>query len=186
MLSWLRAHWATLLLGVAALLFAGGVAYGELTDDAPPAIVFHGGATPDGTPIRVGVAGAVRMPGVYDLRQGDRVAEVLAAAGGPAADADLARLDLTRGVRDGEEVLVPAVAACRQSTDAAPAKLDINAACQAELEALPGIGAAYARRIIDSRLLDGPFASTQELVGRRVLPQPVFDKISGSITVSPP
>ena len=183
MLSWLRAHWATLLLGLAALLLAGGVAYGELTEDGPPAIVFHGGSTPNGAPIRVGVAGAVRAPGVYDLRQGDRVAEVLAAAGGPAADADLARLDLTRGVRDGEEVLVPAVAACQQAS--AP-PVDLNSACQAELEALPGIGAAYARRIIDSRLLDGPFASTQELVERRVIPQATFETIEPFIIVSLP
>lgn len=185
MLPWLRAHWATLLLAAAVALLAGGIAYGELTRAEPPAIVFHGASAPDGAPVRVSVSGAVARPGVYELRRGDRVAEALSAAGGPAVDADLARLDLARPLADGEALLVPAVAACRQSEGGLPAKLDVNTACQAELEALPGIGPAYARRIIDSRLLDGPFRTPEELVARRVIPRATFERIQERITVSP-
>ena len=187
MRSWLQTHWATLLLGLAALFLVAGIAYRELTDESPPAIVFHvASELPDGAPIRVSVSGAVARPGGYELRHGDRLAEALGAAGGPVADADLARLDLARPLRDGEDVLVPAVAACDGLPASPEAPLDINAACQAELEALPGIGEAYARRIIDSRLLDGPFRSVEELVSRRVIPQATFDKLSRLITVSAP
>ncbi len=45
-------------------------------------------------------------------------------------------------------------------------QVDINAAGWPELSQLPGIGEALARRIVESREQDGPFADHQEL--RRV------------------
>jgi competence protein ComEA len=184
MRSWLSRHWGSILLVLAALFLVGGVAYRELTDDGPPAIVFHAASeAPDGAPIRVSITGAVVSPGEYELRQGDRLTEALSAAGGPAADADIDRLDLSRPVRDGEALLVPAQPRCGV---AKAARLDLNAACAAELEALPGIGEAYARRIVDSRLLDGPYGSPEELVFRRVLPQATFDRIRDLVSAAAP
>jgi DNA uptake protein ComE-like DNA-binding protein len=52
--------------------------------------------------------------------------------------------------------------------------------------ALPGIGEAYSRRIIDSREVDGPYASVDELVARKVLPAATLAKIRGQLTVSVP
>ncbi len=42
-------------------------------------------------------------------------------------------------------------------------KLDINAAGEAELSLLPGIGPIMARKIIDSREADGPFFALDDL-----------------------
>ena len=44
--------------------------------------------------------------------------------------------------------------------------LDLNRAGVAELGTLPGVGAALARRIVDARERDGPFATVDDL--RRV------------------
>jgi competence protein ComEA len=46
---------------------------------------------------------------------------------------------------------------------AAGVLLDVNAATWWELDALPGVGEALARRIVDDRARNGPFASVDDL-----------------------
>src|SRR6185436_5297631 len=55
----------------------------------------------------VHVAGAVRSPGVYRLRDGERVQDAVRRAGGPRAGADLNALNLAAKVADGQQVVVP-------------------------------------------------------------------------------
>ena len=55
----------------------------------------------------VHVAGAVRSPGVYRLRDGERVQDAVRRAGGPRAGADLNAINLAAKVADGQQVVVP-------------------------------------------------------------------------------
>jgi competence protein ComEA len=178
-----------LLLGFAGLALIAGVLFPRLAggETASPIVFREGSGLPDGTPIRVHVTGAVIAPGVYELREGDRLVDALAAAGGPAADANLDQVNLARRVRDEGQVLIPRrTSAVLNVEPLAPgAKVDINSASEAMLDQLPGIGEAYSRRIVDSRKVDGPFKSTQDLVTRRVLPQATFDMIRDFIQVGP-
>ncbi len=113
----------------------------------------------------VHVLGAVRHPGLYVLDADARVVDALAAAGGTLEGADLRAVNLARPLSDGEQLFVPAVG--EGGTSQAPAsdgRIDLNTADQAQLETLPRIGPALARRIIQWREANGRFRSVQDLL----------------------
>ncbi|MEI6740848.1 MAG: helix-hairpin-helix domain-containing protein [Gemmatimonadaceae bacterium] len=59
----------------------------------------------------------------------------------------------------------------------AKALLDINSAPAAALEALPGIGKAYASKIIGGR----PYTNKLQLVQKGILTQAIYDKVKDLI-----
>jgi DNA uptake protein ComE-like DNA-binding protein len=69
------------------------------------------------------------------------------------------------------------------SAAAAAGKLiDINTATADQLKAIPGIGDAYSKRIIEGR----PYTAKNQLVSRGILPQGVYDKIKDQIVANKP
>ena len=170
-----RSH---LFLWVAAGLLLLAVGYrvlGNRPPDPPPVAVEEPGAAkaPGGHAARVyvHVAGAVRRPGLYRVREGARVATALELAGGPTRKAELTGTNLAARVEDGQQVVVPvrgavaaAAAAAGSPAAAAPTgPLSLANATQAQLEELDGIGPTLAARILEYRDANGGFRSIEEL-----------------------
>jgi len=55
--------------------------------------------------------------------------------------------------------------------------VDINSATKDQLDALPGIGAAYSQKIIDGR----PYNTKRDLLTRKIIPQNTYDGIQDKI-----
>ena len=77
--------------------------------------------------------------------------------------------------------LLLAVAVLVAAAPAVAQGLDVNTASQAELEALPGVGAKIAADIIREREEGGPFASVDDLTRVPTMTTGVLGKIRGSI-----
>ena len=146
----------------------------------PPIIIED--IAPDAT-IVVAVEGAVASPGVYGLPGRARLNDALAAAGGTTPDADLAALNPAQRLRDGERVVVPGRPASPQPGSASTAgPLNINTASADELDALPGIGAVLAQRIVEHRTAHGPFATVDDLVAVRGISGRMVDELRPFVT----
>ena len=135
--------------------------------DAAPA-----GATPTTTgEVIVDVAGAVARPGVVRLAGPGRVIDAIAAAGGAAADSDLNQVNLAAKVNDGDRIYVPRrgespppAPSTGSSSSPPSAPVDLNSAAPEQLDALPGVGPATAKAIVEYRTRHGRFRTVDDLL----------------------
>jgi len=74
----------------------------------------------------------------------------------------------------------PAALAADKDADG---RIDINSADVEELTDLPGIGPAYAQRIVEYRKEYGPFKTIEDLLNVRGIGDRTFEKIRDRITV---
>jgi competence protein ComEA len=136
--------------------------------------------TPARRALVVHVVGAVRRPGLYRLREGARVADAVARAGGATGAAELAALNLAAPLVDGVQVLVPSRLAAPAGVESAEsdsvpgaamgptaagvgAKPSLSSATAEQLDELPGVGPVTAQKILDYRAEHGPFRSVDDL-----------------------
>jgi competence protein ComEA len=120
--------------------------------------------------IVVDVVGSVHRPGLYRLRRGSRVADLVRRAGGLTRQAERAAVNLAAPLADGQQVLVaargaPGAAASSAAggTPGAAAPVSLSTATAEQLDTLPGVGPVTAQKILAYRAAHGPFTSVAQL-----------------------
>ncbi len=152
--------------------------------------------TPVSSMIQVYVLGAVVHPGVYTLPSDARVYQLLQAAGGPLADADLVALDLAAKVSDGQEIYVlkvgevpPPDSNAATATVGNPSNspsvsgqtVNINTATSARLMQVLHVSSVTAQKIITYRTQHGPYTSVDQLL--QVVSKTIYTRIKTLVTV---
>lgn len=144
----------------------------------------------------VHICGAVVRPGVYEMKSGDRIFQVLELAGGYTEDAAEEYLNLAQEVEDGMQLLVPSKAdleagadrnqvlgAAGQGMNGGVRKVNLNTAAKAELMTLKGIGEVRAEDIVEYREKHGPFSRIEDVMNVPGIKDAAFQKIKDDITV---
>lgn len=121
-------------------------------------------------PGEVYIGGAVNNPAIYPFRADDSLEALIRAAGGTTnGSSSPTQLRLyVPGAEEGQP----------------PQKVNINRAEAWLLQALPGIGEARARAIIDYRSKNGPFRNTNELLKVEGFGTATYERIKDLITVA--
>lgn len=164
------------VIGLLLAVAVGGLVYGynhflvpskpaELLDK--PSQVFE---SPKSAGIIVQVSGAVKREGVYRLNLGDRILDAIKLAGGELGNADLSPINLAEEIKDGQKIVVPAKeypdirvsegGRSRNIRGSKDRKINLNTASESELDELPGVGPATARKIVEAR----PFSKPEDLL----------------------
>ncbi|WP_309710698.1 ComEA family DNA-binding protein [Pseudolysinimonas sp.] len=172
------------LVGLGIAVFATAVTpRGSTTVIAPDDNVT---AAPVASAIYVHILGQVVRPGLYELPDGSRAVDAVAAAGGFTPQADAAGLNLARFVSDGEQIVVPAIG--EAAAGAAPGvagdgRVNLNTADAATLDTLPGVGPATAANILAWREENGRFESVEDLLDVGGIGEAKLDAIRDLVTV---
>ena len=143
--------------------------------------------------IMIDIKGQVKSPGVFELPAGARAQDAIAAAGGFLESADPQAINLALKVQDEMVLYVPAIGeevpalaspvAAGTSPDPAGALVDLNAATDAELMELPGIGPSKAAAIIAYRTENGNFEKIEDLTNVTGIGDKTFEQLKDGITV---
>ena len=188
------------LLAVVALA-AGGAFYAGIHGQEE-AVTLDAGTTPQGearvkeSEIVVYVAGAVNRPGIVQLAEGARAKDAVDACGGFLPTADTNGVNLAQKLKDGMQVTVPekspqgtAAQGAAGGAQAGAAKslpegmVNINTADEKELDKLPGIGPAMAKRIIEYRTENGAFQSPEEIKRVKGIGDAKYEKMKDKIVL---
>lgn len=149
--------------------------------------------------IYVYICGAVELPGVYCLKEGSRLYEAVALAGGMTNDADKNCLNMARQIVDGEQIVIltqkeadlqkeagiyqyPTKESTQGTTAQKSNLVNINTATVAELTTVSGIGESRALAIIAYREKNGNFDSIEEIKKVDGIKEGLFSKIKDKIT----
>ena len=155
-------------------------------------------AESDSTEWCVYICGQVANPGVYRIKPGSRICDLVDMAGGMLEDADRNFWNLAEELYDGEMLYFPTTeelksdllpengcpAADDADTKASDGRININSASVEELTTLSGIGESKAKSIVDYRTRNGDFSAIEDITNVSGIGEAMFNKIKDDITVN--
>lgn len=113
--------------------------------------------------IMIHITGAVKNPGIIEIKTGKRLIDVVELAGGLEENADIDKINLARKVKDEEKIHIPLIGEDIESEDLnhfststeqmeeGSNKININTCDKNELMSLPGIGEKTSDKILEYR-----------------------------------
>lgn len=120
--------------------------------------------------VMIDIKGEVYTPGVYEMKEGQRVIDVISRAGGMTDEADETKVNLAQKINDEMVIIIPKQGEefihffdeniAGEKTN----KIRINEATVDEISTLNGIGPKKAQAIIDYRKDYGPFQDIDDLL----------------------
>jgi len=153
--------------------------------------------------IVIHIAGEVNSPGIVEVEYGSRIADVIEAADGLTAEANIRKINLAYIVEDGQKITIPSnedietnenfsyitkengdnVVEGNTIESGSDTMININQATQTELEQLPGIGPSTALKIIEHRQSNGDFKTVEDIKNVSGIGDAKFEKIRDYISV---
>ena len=125
--------------------------------------------------IPVYLVGAVENPGIYLIKPGLYLYELVEMAGGMTEDAAAEQINLVLRIMTNQQIYLPTREEAQRNPSLLPAPgdsdphtsmplININTASRSELEKLPGVGPVTARAIIDHREKHGRFNQPEDIM----------------------
>jgi competence protein ComEA len=152
-------------------------------------------------PVIIHIAGAVKNPGVYQLKPTDRTVDAVKIAGGATEEANLDLINLAALLKDGQKIIIPyktynqteevnntntynhAVSVTSSSPVSTSTKININTANATMLQTLSGIGPVLSERIIEYRNQNGLFGVIDDIKDVSGIGEKKFEGIKDLICV---
>lgn len=137
--------------------------------------------------VAVDIQGAVKKPGVYQLKENSLVQAAIQLAGGLADNADTKQINQAKRVTDQMQIYVPVIGNNNSvSANAVPAKgekLNINNAKVEDFKNVTGIGPKKAEKIIAFREKNGNFKNLHDLTKVSGIGEKSLDSLKDQLTV---
>ena len=144
--------------------------------------------------VTVDVKGAVKKPGVYQLKSSSRVHDALLKAGGMTDEADLKSINQAQKLVDEAVVYVAKVgenvvdvttntSASSATSQAKSGLVNLNTATEADFQTISGIGQKRAQDIIAYREANGKFKSVDDLKNVTGIGAKTLEKLKEYVTV---
>lgn len=108
----------------------------------------------------IDLRGEVMYPGIYQVKEGTLIYEIIELAGGFTKDANITNINLVNTITTNTKLVVPALDEQMSKTDHL---ININSASLTELMEIPKIGKAKAEAIISYRNEHGDFNNIEEI-----------------------
>lgn len=174
----------------------------EQKDDNSKEQIVNGGG------IFVHIDGYINNPGVYEIKENDRIKTLIDKAGGFKEGYSIKNINLTAKLSDGDKIYIPSVSEEKNSENnnnintnlsgkgqnvksdrnnvsimKNNSKININTANISELKQITGIGESTANKVIDYRENVGKFKKIEDIKEVKGIGDAKYESLKNKITI---